>query len=116
MTVIVVRPGDPFDMESLGPFRDGIPGLPNGQKVDWRIPASGGRGLHGYVYEDRIEFHLDAVDASRDAVGHVLRDTKALEGAAWGALAGGAAAALADRKGAEVAAAAAVGAIGGGVV
>jgi hypothetical protein len=116
MTVLIVRHDDPVDTDAVR-LRAGCrtSGLPHGQKADWRIPVGDGRGLHGYVYDDRIEFHLDAVDACRDAVGHILRDTKALEGAALGALAAGSIALLAGGKGGAVASAVAAGAIGGGV-
>lgn len=116
MTVIVIRHDDVFDLASFGTCPDcAIPGQPNGQHGDWRIAAGEGQGLHGYVFHDRVEFHLDLVDACRDAVGHLVRDTKAVEGAAIGALVVGGIAALAGAKAATVAAAAAAGAAGGGV-
>lgn len=116
MTVIVIRHDDVFDFSSLGTCPDcAIPGQPNGQHGDWRIAADEGRGLHGYVFHDRVEFHLDLVDACRDAIGHLARDTKTVEGAAIGALVIGGIAALAGAKAATVAAAAAAGAVGGGV-
>lgn len=117
MTVIVVRYDDAFDFASLGRCPDcDRPGLPHGQTSDWRIAAGHGQGLHGYVFQDRIEFHLDAVDACRDVVGHVARDTAALPGALLGAFAGAALAGLSGGKGEAIGAAAVAGAVGGGLL
>ena len=116
MTVIVIRHDDVFDLASLGTCPDcQIPGQPNGQHADWRLAAGEGQGLHGYVFSDRVEFHLDVVDVCRDAVGHLVRDTKAVEGAALGALVVGGIAAIAGAKPATIAAAATAGAAGGGL-
>ena len=117
MTVIVIRHDDFFDRASLGTCPDcAIPGQPNGQHGDWRIAAGEGQGLHGHIFRDRLEFHLDLVDACRNAVRHLAHDTKAVGGAAIGALVVGGIAALAGAKAPAVAAAAAAGAVGCGVV
>lgn len=116
MAVIVIRRDDPFDFASLGICPDcRLPGLPHGQLSDWRVGVDEGQGLHGYVHGDRVEFHLDAVDACRDAVGHVLRDTRAVEGALLGSFGAAIIAALAGGGAEDVLAAAGVGAVGGGI-
>jgi hypothetical protein len=115
LTVINIRPGDPFDFASLGPCCNcGLPGISYGQARDCRYPTDGSEGLHAHVYSDRLAFHLDAVDACRDVVNHGVKDTRAVEGVLIGA---GIAAFLAALSGGKsVGAAALTGAVAGGVL
>lgn len=89
LTVINVRPDDPFDVASLGSCHDcGLPGINCGQARDCRYPTDGAEGLHAHVYSDRVAFHLDAADACRDVVTHGVKDTRMVPGAFIGALVG----------------------------
>ena len=70
LTVINVRPDDPFDFASLGPCCNcGLPGISYGQARDCRYPTDGREGLHAHVYSDRHAFHLDAVVGHNDGSG-----------------------------------------------
>ena len=115
LTVINVRPDDPFDFASLGPCCNcGLPGINCGQARDCRYSTDGPEGLHAHVYGDRLAFHLDAVDACRDVVNHGVKDTRAVEGAFIGAGIAALVAVLSDSK--SISGAALVGAAIGGAL
>jgi hypothetical protein len=91
LPVLRLLPGDPVDLNSLRCCAScDLPGIDVGQERDLRFATDGPDGLHGQIFPGGyIDFHLDAADACRDAVGHVVKDTKAVEGAGWGLLVGG---------------------------
>jgi hypothetical protein len=92
-----------FDWDSLGPPSCGIPGLPVGQDWDARYSTNGFGGLHaqGRNAHGVVEFHLDNPDPCRDAVGHLLNDTKVQRGAVIGLTVGAVVGALLEgRRGA----------------
>lgn len=117
MNVIVIARNEPlFDFASLGECPDcGIPGLPHGQIADWRVAGRGETGLHGHVFADRIEFHLDIKNACKYPVRHALTDTAAIPGAVVGGFAGAALAALMGGKDEDIAKGFGLGAAGGGL-
>ena len=49
-------------------------GHPRGQLADYRLELSGGGCLHVVEFQDHYLAHVDAVDPSRDPLGHLLRD------------------------------------------
>ena len=78
-----------MDWRSMGGCDDhGLPSLHYGQGDDCRWSLTDGSGLHAHWYEDVVRFHLDEVDPSVNAVGHVVRDTWAPQGVLGGALTG----------------------------
>lgn len=118
MTVVDVRFDDNFDFTSLRQCSDcNLPGLPVGQRADWRVAADDGpEGLHGHVHDHGVAFHLDRVDACRSPIGHGAADTKLVSGALIGGAALATIVALASGKASTVVAAGAVGAAVGGVL
>lgn len=86
---IVVRRDDHFDWKTLECCAHCLlSGHQHGQTQDVRFATETAEGLHARFYPDRVEFHLDLVDACRDLMGHVLKDTEALPGAILGGLIG----------------------------
>jgi hypothetical protein len=49
-------------------------GAPRGQRADWRLALSCGRGLHIVEFTDRYELHIDAADPSRGVLRHNALD------------------------------------------
>lgn len=87
LAVLRMRPIDTVDWSTFPTTPAcSLPGLPVGQRADLRfgIMASA-EGLHVHLFpEGHIDIHLDAANACRDVVGHLVQDTRMVEGAALG--------------------------------
>jgi hypothetical protein len=118
MHVIVIPRDEPlFDFGSFGQCPDcGVPGLPHGQIADWRVAGRGDTGLHGHVFHDRVEFHLDLKNACKHPVQHALADTAVLPGAVIGGVVTAALVAILGGKDKDIATGFGVGATSGGLV
>lgn len=91
LAVVRVDAGDRlFAWHTLRNTECNLPGLDVGQDGDHRFATDGDEGLHAQVRtsERVVDFHLDAVNACRDVIGHVFNDTQAPAGLGIGALLG----------------------------
>lgn len=62
-----------------------LPAVDVGQSVDCRLPTDGPEGLHVQLVGNRLRVHLDAVDATRRPLAHLVADTAMLPAALGGA-------------------------------